>query len=125
MKTRFLLVQAIVSQYWKIWIKLYFPTLIIRRKWHLERRNLCVGDICLLKDSNAFRGDWRLCEVDKTFPDAKKKVRNVQLRMKPRQGGSKKYVPTIDVIVNRHVGDLIVLVPVEEREDVDASNFED
>ena len=120
-KTRFLLVQAIVSQYWKVWQKLYFPTLIIRRKWHLERRNLCVGDICLLRDSNAFRGEWRLCEVDKTFPDAKNKVRNVQLRLKPRQGGSKKYVPTINIIVKRHVSDLIVLVPVEERDDVDRS----
>ena len=124
-KTRFLLVQALVSQFWKVWLKLYFPTLLIRRKWHLDRRNLCVGDICLMKDSNAFRGEWRLCEVNKTFPDAKKKVRNVQLRLKPRQGSSTKYVPTVDVTVKRHVGDLIVLVPVEEREDVQPSQNED
>ena len=41
--------------------------------------------------------------------------------MKPRQGGSKKYVVSTDIIVKRHVGDLIVLLPVEEREDVDQS----
>ena len=75
----------------------------------------------MLRDSNAFRGEWRLCEVDKTFPDNKNKVRNVQLRMKPRQGGSKSYVGSVDVIVKRHVGDLIVLLPVEERDDLDRS----
>ena len=59
--------------------------------------------------------------MNKTFPDNKNKVRNVQLRMKPRQGGSKKYVASMDIIVKRHVGDLIVLLPVEEREDIDQS----
>ena len=63
--------------------------------------------------------------MNKTFPDNKNKVRNVQLRLKPRQGGSKKYVATKDVIVKRHVGDLIVLLPVEEREDVDRSTADD
>ena len=41
--------------------------------------------------------------------------------MKPRQGGSKNYVGSVDIIVKRHLGDLIVLLPVEEREDVDQS----
>ena len=63
--------------------------------------------------------------MNKTFPDNKNKVRNVQLRMKPRQGSSKKYVASMDIIVKRHVGDLIVLLPVEEREDVDQSVTEE
>ena len=61
--SRFLLVQAITTQFWKIWIANYFPTLQIRQKWHVDRRNMAVGDICLLKDQNAYRGEWRLCEV--------------------------------------------------------------
>ena len=28
-----------------------------------------VGDICLLKNSNMYRGEWRLCEVAQVFPD--------------------------------------------------------
>ena len=76
-----------------------------------------MGDIHLMRDSYAFRGEWKLCNVYKMFPDAKKKVRNVKLRMKPRQGGSTKYVPTVDVIVKKHAEDLIVLVPIEEREE--------
>ena len=32
-------------------------TLLIRQKWHVDRKNLVVGDICLLKDQNAYRGE--------------------------------------------------------------------
>ena len=31
-RTRFQLVQAIVEQFWKVWLKLYFPTLLVRQK---------------------------------------------------------------------------------------------
>ena len=53
-KSRFLLVQAITNQFWKVWLKLYFPSLLLRQKWHVDRRNVEVGDICLLKDSNVY-----------------------------------------------------------------------
>ena len=52
------------------WIQVYFPTLLIRQKWHVNKRNGIVGDVCLLKDSNALRGEWRLVKVSETYPDA-------------------------------------------------------
>ena len=107
-KNRFLLVQSITEQFWKIWLKNYFPSLLVRQKWHSEKRYLKVDDICLLKDSNAYRGEWRLCRVSKVFPDASNKVRNVEVIVKPRQGGSKKYIPTKPIALNRHVNNLIV-----------------
>ena len=39
-RSRFHLVQAISNQFWKVWLKLYYPTLVVRQKWHSERRNL-------------------------------------------------------------------------------------
>ena len=30
----------------------YFHTLVLRSKWHTAKRNLQVGDIVLVKDSN-------------------------------------------------------------------------
>ena len=86
-RDRFLLVQAVTNQFWKAWIKIYFPTLVIRQRWHVDRRNVKVGDVCLLKDSNAYRGEWRLCEVATVSPDDRGKVRNVRVMVKPRQGG--------------------------------------
>ena len=114
-KSRFLLVQAITNQFWKVWLKLYFPTLLLRQKWHTDRRNMEVGDICLLKDPNVFRGEWRLCEVIKAMTDEKGKVRNVQVVVKPKQSGSGPYIVTKPIHLNRHVNNLIVLVPVDER----------
>jgi len=51
-----------------------------------------VNDVCVLKDSNAYRGEWRLCRISKVLPDANEKVRNVEVEVKPRQGGSKEYI---------------------------------
>ena len=63
------------------WLKLslYFPSLLVRQKWHTDKRNVEEGDICLVNDSNAYRGEWRLCVVTKAMEDGRNKVRNVQI----------------------------------------------
>ena len=48
-------------------------------------------------------------------PDEHGKVRNVRVMVKPRQGGSAHYVPTKPIYLNRHVSNLILLLPAEER----------
>ena len=98
--------------------KIYFPTLVLRQKWHTERRNVAVDDICVLRDSNALRGEWRLCKVTKVFPDTYGKVRNVQVMVKPKQSGVGPFVSSNPIYLVRHVCNLIVIVPVEE----DAAN---
>ena len=115
-KSRFLLVQAITNQFWKVWLKLYFPSLLVRQKWHTDKRNVEVGDVCLMKDSNVYRGEWRLCEVTKAMKDGSNKVRNVQIVVKPKQSGSGPYITTKPIFINRHVSNIIVLVPANERE---------
>ena len=115
-RDRFLLVQTITNQFWKAWIKYYFPTLVIRQKWHVDRRNVRVGDVCLLRDSNAYRGEWRLCKVASVSPDDQGRVRNVSVMVKPRQGGSPHYVPVKPMYLNRHVSNLVLLIPAEDRE---------
>ena len=114
-KDRFLLVQAITAQFWNVWLRNYFPSLLIRQKWHSEKRNLKVGDVCILKDPNVFRSEWRLCRVSKVFPDSQGKVRNVEVNVKPRQGGSMDYLATKPITLNRHVSNIIVLVPAEDQ----------
>ena len=41
----------------------YFPTLIVRQKWHVATRNVKLGGVVLVQDSNVVRGRWRLAEV--------------------------------------------------------------
>ena len=50
------------------------------------------------------------------YPDRSGKVRNVGVRLKPRQSGTADYVSTSSIVVKRHVSNLIVLVPAEERD---------
>ena len=113
-RTRFLLVQYITEQFWRNWIKLFFPSLVIRQRWHVEKRNLVKGDICVIKDSNLMRGEWRLAKVTCTYPDRNNRVRNVELLVKPKQGGSPDYVPTPPIYVKRHVSNVVLLVPATE-----------
>ena len=117
-KTRFLLVQKITNQFWRNWINLCFPTLLRRQKWHNTKRNLRVGDVCLLKDSNAMRGEWRLCRVSEVMPDEDKIVRNVKVEMLRSQpdGSSKYQLGAARSEVDRHVSNLIVIVAIEEEE---------
>ena len=59
-KNRFLFPQTIIGQFWKRWIRDYFPTFLIQQKWHTEHRNVKVGDIVLIQDLNEVRGKWKL-----------------------------------------------------------------
>ena len=110
-KSRFQLIQAITDQFWQTWTKLYFPSLIIHQKWHSERRNLQKDDICMIQDSNTLRGEWRLARVSCTYPDQNGRVRNVELMVKPKQGGAGEYVSTAPIFVKRHVKNVVVIEP--------------
>ena len=114
--TRFHLVQSITNQFWRVWTRLYFPSLLVRQKWHTAKRNLRVGDVCMMRDSNLLRGEWRLVLVTSTFPDENGVVRNVEVKVHPRQDSSLVYKPTAPNYLKRHVSNLVVLVPKEEKE---------
>ena len=74
-----------------------------------------VGDVCLLKDAEAFRAEWRLARVTATFPDRHGKVRNVEVRVVPSKDSSRKYKPVQPNYLKRHVSNLVVLVPAEDQ----------
>ena len=51
-RRRFEFVQMVADNFWKKWIRDYFPSLLIKQKWHIAHRNLKVGDIVLIQDSS-------------------------------------------------------------------------
>ena len=61
-------------------MRYYFPTLVIQQKWHCVRRNLKIGDIVFVQDSNAIKGSWKLAEVCEVLPSSDGKIRDVQIR---------------------------------------------
>ena len=115
LKSRFLFVQKLTDSYWDVWTSVYFPSLLVRQKWHVETRNMRIGDICILSDKNALRGEWRLAKVADIYPDAKGRVRNVEV-MVCSTDGKPKYKPKCPQLLKRHVSNLMVIVPVEDTE---------
>ena len=104
----------IVNAFWKKWTRDFWPSLLVRQKWHFERRNLCVGDVVILQDSNAIKNYWKLGEIVVAGKSKDGKVRNVSIRYKPRKEGVN-YKGLKDIIVTRSAHKVVVILPVEEK----------
>ena len=108
MKRRLDFIQEIVGNFWKRWSREIFPNLVIEPKWHVERRNLQVGDVVMIQDSNAIRGEWKIGVVVNVLESKDKRVRNVEVKYKNGE---------TDITVKRAVQRLIVIVPVTGTEE--------
>ena len=111
---RYKFINEIVTSFWNKWHRDFFPTLIVKQKWHVNVRNVKVGDIVLVKETNSFKGTWRLAEVIHTYFGSDDKVRNVTIRYKLNKSGSNYHGQT-DSTVNRSVHSLVIILPVEEQ----------
>ncbi|XP_038056529.1 uncharacterized protein LOC119728384 [Patiria miniata] len=109
-------IQNIIKSFWIKWTRDYFPSLIVRQKWHHEKRNMQKGDVVLIQDSNAVRGNWRMGLIDEVYPDEAGNVRNVQVKLKNVDKSDPSRRPNY-TLIRRAVQRLIVLVPREHVED--------
>ena len=91
----------------------YFPSLVIRQKWHTERRDLQEGDIILMKGDKLIRGNWRLGRVTKMVPSSDGRVRRVIVCYK-HQDDQTDYKGKKYASVER--SSLVVIVPIDEAE---------
>ena len=107
-------IRKITESFWKKWHRDYFPSMLIRQKWHTSKRDVRVGDVVLIQDSNLVRGAWKLAQVIRADPGRDGVVRDVDLRYKIVKHG-KGYDGDMDKIIGRSVHRLVVLLPVEEQ----------
>ena len=61
-------VQRNVDSFWKRWNRDVFPSLVPRKQWQVERRNVRPDDIVVLADSKAVRGKWSIGRVVEVHP---------------------------------------------------------
>ena len=73
--------QALAEHVWKRWAREYLPSLTRRSKWRQEARNLHVGDLVLMAESNLTRGLWPLARVVRVFPGSDGRARSAELRI--------------------------------------------
>ena len=110
-------IQGIIDNFWRRWTRDFFPSLIIRQKWHTATRNLRVGDVVLIQDSNQIRGQWKLGKVSEVFPGDDGRVRKVHVIYKnPRLGEPpNKYSGKDYTTIERSTNRLVLLVPVDDK----------
>ena len=111
---RYQFINQIVDSFWRKWQRDFFPTLLVRQKWHVNTRNVKVGDIVLVQDKNALKGVWKLAQIIKTSYGSDNMVRNVTLRYKITKSDSK-YTGQPDSYMDRSVRSLVIILPIEEQ----------
>lgn len=74
-------VQYLAEQFWSRWRKEYLSNISVRQRWHTPRRNLLVGDIVIVKDSDLPRHKWSLGRVVETTIDSDGLVRRVRVHL--------------------------------------------
>ena len=93
-------VQKIVDSFWKRWTRDVFPSLIPRKKWNTEKRNVQVDDFVIVQTPNAIRGNWNIGRIVNVYPGQDGKVRNVRVKT-----GTGEYDRPVTKIVVVHPAD--------------------
>ena len=111
-RKRFRFLQNLVNGFWTKMMKFYFPTLLVQQKWHTSRRNAQRGDIVILQDTNAVRGNWRLGKICEVHTSSDGTVRRVTVEYKNTDDTSD-YNGRPWVNVELAIQRLIVVLPAE------------
>ena len=116
---RYLLVENITNSFWRQWTRDFFPSLLVRHKWHTAKRNVKIGDVVIIQDAKQLRGNWRLARVSKVMPSDDGQVRRVELQYKNEKPGeaANKYTGVRFTTIERPIQRLVVIVPVDEQGD--------
>ena len=115
-KRRYEFIQPLTSGFWKKWVRDFSPVLLVRQKWHVQKRNIRVGDIVIIKDSNILRGRWKQGMVATVYPSEGGTVRKVTVAYKNMKDDGKVsiYKGVAYTMIETPVHNLIVLVAVED-----------
>jgi hypothetical protein len=114
LKDRLRLVDTILDEFWSKWTELYAPTLVRQDKWKRRSRDLQPGDVVVVAEAGALRGNYYIAQVQEVFPSKDGIVRKVSIRYKNFKVGERlcEYRGSKDVIVYRSVQRLALLVPI-------------
>jgi hypothetical protein len=111
-------IDGILDDFWKRWVEFYAPTMVKQNKWNKEaQRDLKVGDVVSVADSNMLRGRYFVARVVEVEPGLDGRVRRVGLEYKKFRVGSalRDCSGCRPVKIYRAVQRLALLLPVEEQ----------
>lgn len=104
---RFVFVQKLIDEWWKVWFSAVLPTLVPCYRWMHKYRNVKLGDICLIK-YKGLRATYRLGRVLGVHHGEDGLVRKIKLEYK---------LPTEKSFrtVERSIHGVSVIVPIEDQ----------
>ena len=119
---RLQLVHQLVDAFWENWVQTCSPSLMTQSKWQQRNRNIQVGDVVLVYESSAIKGQYKLGLITETIPSKDGVVRKVKLSYKNYKVDEKVtcYSGAPGVTVTRSVQRLSLLVPVDSHTDTSA-----
>ena len=82
LKKRLCFIENTVDEFWQKWFVQVFPDLVPCHKWKKAYRNVKIGDIVLLRDSNCFKRGYKLAKVSEANPGSDGKVRRITVTFK-------------------------------------------
>ena len=77
-KVKFVL--KIIDSFWKCWSCNVFHSLVPRKQWQVERRNVRPNDIVVVADFNAVRGKWSIGRNLEAHQGPDDRVQNVKVK---------------------------------------------
>ena len=110
-------INEVISRFWKRWIEIVKPAMILAKKWHNENRNLCVGDVVLILENDPLTKTYKLARVSETLPSEDGLVRKVKLKYmqyKKAENGTQIYTGGNNQELTRSIHRLVLIVPIEE-----------
>ena len=110
---RFHLIQQISSIFWKQWISTCAPQLITDVKWHTSHRDLEVGDVVMVVDSDSIKSEYRLAIVKEVFRGKDGVVRKAMVSYKHYKVGDSpvRYTGSTEQCCVRPIQRLALIVP--------------
>lgn len=99
---------SVVDDWWKKWFTLVFHNLVPCKKWTTEHRDVRIGDVVLLKESNLLKREYKLARVSDVLPSVDGHSRRIQLQYKTN--------PDDDNFktTERSIQNIVVIVPNDE-----------
>ena len=70
-----------LSQFWRRWRREFLPSLNARRKWLKPSQNYQIGDVVLVVEPNANRGQWPLGRIVEVYPGTDGLIRIVKVKV--------------------------------------------
>ena len=90
--SRLAYITQVEKDWWDKWIVQVWPTLFSYKKWKVEKQNLALGDIVMLKYPGQFKDDYTIAKVTDVHPGEDGLVRQVTVSYKKRNSRESPHV---------------------------------